>query len=176
MAADPIAATIFADASVHVESGAAGWGAWIKHGSEAGLIIGGPLKEVMRSSTHAELCALANAVHVAAQRELLRGLVMLQSDSLEALSCLMQQVPGTRDAPAPQGMKVPGRRKPPMPVWMPCITFVRDLALQHQVRFVVRHVRGHQQGDGRQWVNRQCDRVAKLHRRARQREMEVACG
>ena len=165
--------TIFADASLHIETGSAGWGACIKHSPAPGLIVGGELREPASSSTHAELCAIANALHVARDRDLLGGVVMIQSDSLEALSCIRKAVPRTVDSPAAGGLSVPGRRKDIAGDLAACVNVIRCLVSACGIRLIVRHVRGHQKGDGRQWVNRECDRVAKLHMRSRRRAADA---
>ncbi len=169
-------AMIFADASVCLKTGAAGWGAWVKRDGGVSQVFGGSFRNTMVFSTEAELAAIANAIHRAlAWRLIIAGdVVMVQSDSAEALARI-RQFTAAGDNPAVGGLRVgPSRRPPRRPLVREAVERIKVLAEQHRLTLVVRHVRGHQAGPGRQWVNAECDRTAKDHMRARRAEMAPA--
>lgn len=159
--------TIFTDASFHDRTGAAGWGAWLKSGPGAGATIGGQMKGTITDSTHAELNAIANALVAARLMNVLRGSVLVQCDSLNALGCIRKVWPGTLDNPAPGGLPVPARRKAPALNLRPAAEVIVTVVREAGIILTVRHVRGHRAGDGRAWVNRECDRIARKHMQAR---------
>jgi len=164
--APPLTATIFADASFDQDTGIAGWGAWIKTAGRDGAIHGAAFKAPVLGSEHAEILALANALALARSMELLTGAVMIQSDCTNALGCIRQVVPSAIDVPAQGGLPAPRRRKPVPPAYKPGLDLIRELVAATGVQLVTRHVKGHRAGGGRNWVNRECDRVANLHRKA----------
>lgn len=165
------AVSIFADASFCQQTGSAGWGGWMVGGGLRAQTAGGPLRERCLTSHEAEALALANALHVAKARGYLRHgmLVMLQSDCAPVLSHLRRRLPSTVDAPMASivdGISCPQAKKPPSPAIARAMEAIAAMAEALDLRFVVRHVRGHQGGDastgqGRNFVNRGCDRLAK---------------
>lgn len=149
---------VFADASFDAKTGAAGWGAWVKADGEESVTRGGTLRQTTANSTHAELCAIANALAVASLMGVLDGHVMIQSDCLEALGAIRKTI-GAADRPAAGGAPAPARRRNLPKAFLPVIKVISDQLCGLTVS--VRHVKGHQDGGGRQWVNRACDRLAK---------------
>lgn len=170
------ATTIFTDAALCPRTGAAGWGAWLKGGERSSVSFGGPIAELLKSSSEAEARAAANAFAVARKRGLIEAgsVVMWQSDSLVALRWLLVAYPHSRDRPAKDGLSVGKPRK--VPAGASTSAGARELAricAELELKVLTRHVRGHQQGPNRQWVNRLCDEIAGDHMRARRRIAEA---
>jgi len=162
--------TLFTDAALCPRTGAAGWGAWLKGGARASVSFGGPIADLLNSSSEAEARAAANAFAVARKRGLIEpgSVVMWQSDSLVALRWLLVAYPHARDRPAKDGLAVGRPRK--VPAGAAKSPGARELARicgELELKVLTRHVRGHQQGPNRQWVNRLCDEIAGEHMRAR---------
>lgn len=167
--------TLFADASLHHETGAAGWGAWaIREGWPKGVIMGGPIKRKITSSTVAEMCALAAALWQLRAEDRLAEVksFMLQSDSTEALSRLLCHLPNARISQH-KSIKQPDIRplQNDNKVGREAIDAIAEITFGKQVW--LRHVKGHNgTGDGRSWVNEVCDRQAKRYMRALRAELE----
>lgn len=159
--------TIFADASLCPKTKAGGWGAWMKRNGGDSFEAGGQLRDLAPTSSHAEACALANAIHIGIrQGHLQKGdRVLLQSDNLAALCAIAAIVPGALISDKGGAAVTVGKRSKLKNE--PCIQSIRRLAIDMDLTVVVRHVRGHQQGDGRNWVNRRCDELAKIYMRKR---------
>lgn len=166
--------TIFADASWHHQSKAAGWGCWMKS-TEIGQSLehGGPIAAALKNSTEAEMVAMANALHVAKIRGYIKpgSTVMLQSDCQAVLSWIRYALPKTRDSQKDGvAINVPKRMRDNMRK-MAALKFIVDLAHEMGLTFIVRHVKGHQQGEGRAWVNRNCDQLARKGMELRRSEI-----
>jgi len=165
--------TIFADASHDHRARVAGWGAWIKADGRNSITCGAAMKGTVASATEAELCALANALTVARLRGVLSAgcVVMMQSDCLVALAILRSKIPDIEDRPAAGGLAVdPIRRMKLTKVHLAAVDVVREIVTALDISIVVRHVRGHQPGGGRQWVNAAVDQIARQamrHRRGK---------
>lgn len=155
--------TIFADASCAPDGGPAGWGCWIKDDAlEHSIIRGGAFKLPVESVVHAELAALANAVFIWSRIvQDTRAIVMLQSDCLNALACIRKELKAI-DTPGKGNIKshpVPIRRTP---VPKGCKQPIGMLRSINDAVYIVRHVKGHtKRTEGRYWVNRRCDQLAK---------------
>lgn len=163
-------ATIIADASLDPDTGAAGWAAWMKADGMESSIVGEQLDGRMADSGEAELFALAGALRAAeCSRHIVRGAeVLLQSDSLWALAAIRAAIPAVRDRKhATAGCAVgPLRKSAVSGRSRSAIADIVETVDRLSLMVAVRHVPGHRSGDGRQWVNRECDRVAKQHMRA----------
>jgi ribonuclease HI len=165
--------TIFADASHDHRARVAGWGAWIKADGRSSITCGAAMKGTVASATEAELCALANALTVARLRGVLsrRSVVMMQSDCLVALAILRGKIPDVEDRPALGGLAVdPIRRMKLTKVHLAAVDVVREIVTALEISIVTRHVRAHQPGGGRQWVNAAVDQIARQamrHRRGK---------
>jgi ribonuclease HI len=165
--------TIFADASYDHRARVAGWGAWIKADGRSSITCGAAMKGPVASATEAELCALANALTVARLRGVLSGrcVVMMQSDCLVALAILRSKIPDVEDRPAPGGLAVdPIKRMKLTKVHLAAVDVVREIVTALGISIVTRHVRAHQPGGGRQWVNAAVDQIARRamrHRRGK---------
>jgi ribonuclease HI len=162
--------TIFADASHHERSRVAGWGAWIKADGRDSITCGAAMKVAIASTNEAELCALANALAMARLRGALaqRDVVMLQSDSIAALTIIHTRINGTADRPAPGGVAVvPFKKMKLSKVQVSAIAAIDKIVAALDLSLVTRHVRGHRPGGGRQWVNAEVDRIARKAMRER---------
>lgn len=157
--------TLFCDASHCSRTLSAGWGAWAKREEwERGRIFGGPLTGKPANSTEAELAAIANALQQLAGSGDLVGIkaLMIQSDSLAALAIVMSlptaawsRSDDRRDSgAAPTKQRLSASDKA-------ALATIRDAAGGRPI--FLRHIKGHKSGTGRNWVNGQCDRVAKRH-------------
>jgi ribonuclease HI len=164
----PPTVTIFADASFCHKSRSGGWGAWmIRHG-EPSTTAGGELKGRVKSSFLAETMAIANALHFGVARTYVRPgeTVMIQSDCKAALDCILKTVPSSYSAPAPGGVDLDAVKRVRAEL-VPPLDLIAKMAAENRIVLALRHVKGHQDGDGRAWVNREVDRIAKLHMRRR---------
>lgn len=160
--------TLFCDASHCSRTLAGGWGAWAKRdGWEFGRVFGGPLDARPVNSAEAELAAIAKALTCLAADGDLEPVktIVLQSDSLAALSAVKalplarwSRSDDKRDSGAtPARVKLSKRES----------ASLAELSVAIGARSVfLRHVKGHKSGTGRNWVNSQCDRVARKHMRA----------
>lgn len=183
--------TIFADASVDPACGAGGWAAWMVGGGKASSMASGQLRDLVYTSDDAEILALANGLHVAEGRGYLadQPLVMLQSDNSSVLSLVRGyfRVPDSPVGRAGQGCTII-RAKPR--TWersehrrrKQALSAMAEVVARTGLRMVVRHVKGHRHEaalsgtDGRAWVNRECDRLAKKAMRARRIAILAAVG
>ena len=161
-------ATIIADASFCHRTQTAGWGAWMIADGLRSLTTGGAMKTTMQSSQHAELAAIANAFHVANARGYLRDgeTVLLQSDCQGALAAILYHVPGSHDHPAKDGIRVHPMRSAGTKRNRKVLQAVKGIVQARSLHLMVRHVKGHAEGEGRFYINRVCDDVAKSHMRA----------
>lgn len=160
--------TLFTDASFDNYTGAGGWGAWAKKdGWAAGVVIGGPFQKPMDNNHEAELAAMVNALHCLHNTGHLVGVdtVMIQSDSHRALYVLVRLVPETKISNHPDGVPLePGTKLSKVtPLEKKAAELLTALKWEAKVQLIARHVKGHQPGSKRQWVNRQCDTVARKH-------------
>lgn len=162
--------TVFVDASHCPHTRAAGWGAWAKgDGWDRGITCGGPIKVTTNNSSEAEIAAMAAALQVLADGDCLTfQTVMLQSDNLRTLQLIYQTLPSCRISNHAESAAIPTSKLHASPTEKSALRIIH--AILHQFNVFVRHVRGHRQGDGRNWVNRTCDDIAKRHMR-QQRHM-----
>jgi ribonuclease HI len=163
--------TLFADAGWCPRTHVGGWGVWMKGVQPNSLTAGGQIKELIPSSTEAEIRALANGLAVAKDRGFVKagGTLMIQSDSLNALGWVHALCPKVQDRPATEGLTASKPRKNLKALASPGAVEFARLAKLLDLTVFTRHVRGHQNGPDRQWVNRECDRIAGEHMRARRR-------
>lgn len=161
-------ATIFADASFCPKTGSAGWAAWMICGGKSSLTIGGRITAPAPMSYDAETFAAVNALYAARAAGYFTAgqVVMLQSDCLRALAIFRYFVPGTVESRHRDGLATTpiGKKKLKAPDKL-ALAAIEKLMAETPVKIVVRHVRGHQPGHGRAWVNEECDRLAKQHMR-----------
>lgn len=157
--------TIIADASFSSVGKSAGFGFWIKSGGLAGYSLGGAFTTPMQSACAAEISALANALAVGRQRNLVRQgqVVMLQSDSQHALGMILWKVAMSVDRPIKGGLATPKARRPqPHLRSLPGLELIDQIARELELKILVRHVKGHTKGDdGRSRINILCDKLAK---------------
>ena len=167
---------IFADASWCDRTHAGGWGVWLKSDAlERGVVKGGPIRVDVTRPNVAELIAIANGLYVAKRIQLLSrsAVVMIQSDCIEALAWIRGRIPSTACNPAPRGVPVgvaTGKPRARRLVTPPLDT-IAAIVDEFDLRLQVRHVRGHQEGDKRQYVNRLCDEIAKAGMRERRAQL-----
>ncbi len=168
--------TLFVDSSLCPQSLAGGWGAWaIREDWRKGILFGGQFGRGTspRSSREAELCGIANALAALMKLDCLDDVsrILVQCDCLQALEMIAGRldrvtVSDHRDG---HGIKPGGM-----------LASELELAALAAIEkagkpLLVRHVYGHRKGENRQWVNRQCDTLAKTHmRQARASRREVA--
>ncbi len=163
--------TLFTDASICGRTNAAGWGAWFKcHDMPRGEMLGGEIVADVHSSGQAEIHAIAQALDLLARRGYVRApvrTVMVQSDSVRALQILLQCVPRTQESQHHKSAlsTIKTRNRLSISPTERIALFVIQDVLRH-MDTIVRHVKGHQFGPGRSWVNRQCDALAREHMHA----------
>lgn len=174
--------TLFADASISREKRSGGYGFWAKGDGRDALSGGGPISEFEQSTT-AELEALANALTRVSDAGYFRPddrLVMLQSDSIACLAILRKARRSIQCARHSEGLAVGARKKPIRARDKPATTQILKILDQHSLTAVVRHIKGHSEGGGRNWVNQLCDRIANNNRRtierARRRQQAEGAG
>jgi ribonuclease HI len=163
----PEMATIITDASHCHQTGAGGWGAWIKVNGVTGQTYSRPLKDKVRTSAEAELGALLGGLHSGVTSGLVKdgATVILQSDCQEALSVVLAKAPGASHSPAAGStvMVRPARHPSRSLRNSPYLTMILEIVEAHRLKLIVRHVRGHQDqdtADGRGKVNHVVDRLA----------------
>lgn len=171
--------TVFSDASWDSKYGAAGFGAWaMREDWKSGQFMSGPLNQVLVSSTEAELCGIAKALH-SLPKDAFDGItnLSLQCDAVGALGMIYYRLIGRVQLSHVNGEKD-----------VPILRNTRDITLlQRQALNVIRktvpldvpiflrHIKGHgkKSGSGRTWVNNQCDKLAKQHMRERRAVLEA---
>ena len=163
-------ATIISDASFVPHSKTSSWGAWVKADGKPSETYGGLIRRECNDSTDAEICALANALYKAISTGLVEPNteVMLQSDSTQALGLLKKLVPNVSVRNHKDSAELAVFRKPQLcgGLRAEAAKVVERIATAHGLTIVLRHVRGHKAGGGRQWVNRKVDSIAKAARSA----------
>lgn len=167
--------TIFADASHDVDKKVAGWGGWmIRNGLEA-RTAGGIVETGAQTSFEAEVRAIALAVQDALGAGYIHSgdRVMIQSDCKSALECLLFVVLGAIDSPHPHGLSLTPVKRLRRNV-RPPVDEVEEICRMYRLTLILRHVPGHRDGDGRAWVNRECDRIAKLHMKTARKKTGLA--
>lgn len=170
--------TIFTDASVCAETGAAGWGAWAKgDNAPASVFMGGAFRQLGYSSNEAELAAITNAIWRLIKDGRMDGIdsVMVQADNQRALVSILKMIP--RSLMRPHGeekpMSIPSSAYVPSPHEKMILSALRELVDDRQLTIYVRHVKGHQgQGKSRKWVNTQCDKLARKHMRLKRADLK----
>lgn len=161
--------TLFVDASVCHQTNAAGWGAWAKREEwPSGRLLGSHFARTIPTSGEAELCGVANALYRLHFNGDLQGIgiVMVQSDSVRALALMLTRLPETKARNHTEGAhvhKIADTKITALEI--EALDKLRHLQKMLDLRFIVKHVKGHQKGHGRPWVNAQCDRLAKGHMR-----------
>ena len=165
-------ATIISDASWCHHSGAGGWAAWAKaDGSDSVIWSGSFDKRAPTTAGEAELFAIANALHQADASGMLEdgAQIMLQSDCVYALGCVLFWVKTAVESKHKDGATITRPRKPKFSDNVKAaLTRIGVIVSKRGFILSLRHVRGHTDGGGRQWVNRQCDLAArKAMRQAR---------
>lgn len=159
--------TLFVDASFSHQQGKAGWGAWAIHDSwDRGRTFGAKMFGIT-NNTSAELIALGEAVRMLQERQWWpRDVVMLQSDSHHALSALSANLPNTRTKNHRKDSVAFSNKSPTLlPKEEEAIRVIKLATFGFQV--YLRHIKGHTGvNKGRNWVNQQCDRIARQYMRA----------
>lgn len=169
--------TMFTDASVHPQLGTAGWGAWIKGDGRNSKTFSGPLAtnndprepRFQGSSNKAELMAMSEALQAAYAAGYFTAddnLLMMQTDCSAAIALILAAIPRARFSAHADGLQQVYPRS------MENICRHERAALNHisyrlltinthqETLLTLRHVKGHKNGSNRQWVNRECDRLA----------------
>jgi ribonuclease HI len=161
--------TVISDASFSREGGfAAGWAAWCKADGSKSVIASGevPRGEAL-SADDAEMYALVRGLRMALEQHPPQRTILLQSDSYRVLR-LVRFWLNAEDRPHADGLSVTSTAIAFKHRERDMIHEMRVMASQRSLRLMVRHVKGHTHpsNHGRYWVNRECDRLAKLHMRA----------
>jgi ribonuclease HI len=163
--------TLFTDASFCHKTGAAGWGAWAVCDSwQKSLVFGGAIQGAV-TVNDAEMAGVAAALtQLAAEGRLADAtFIVVQADNMRVLQMLAKFTDAQLAAAKDGVVEVPMRlRMSPM-----------ETAALDQFKAAVgekpvwlRHVKGHNNGDGRHWVNSQCDREARGHMMSERRRMQ----
>lgn len=173
-------ATIFADASFDPKTRHAGWAAWMVGNGLRSAMVGGKIDKPVAQSHDAETFAAVNALYAARGRGYFVAgqTVMLQSDCIRTLNVFASHVPGTIESRHADGIPTTKIRAAKLKTAdKAALKALGDLMAETPIRIIVRHVRGHQKGHGRAWVNEQCDKLAKRHmrdaRRAARRQNQL---
>lgn len=171
--------TVFSDASWDSKFGAAGFGAWaMREDWEQGRFMSGSLNQVLISSTEAELCGIAKALHSLPEGAF-DGIthLSLQCDAVGALGMIYYRLIGRVQLSHVKGEKdVPILRNGNDPTMLQkkALDVIRK-TVPIDVPIFLRHIKGHgkKSGSGRTWVNNQCDKLAKTHMRERRAILEA---
>jgi ribonuclease HI len=157
-------ATIFADASYDTRNKAAGWAAWIKADGRASAMASGAFKALPSTSSDAELLAIANAMHQANRLGMIDdgAEILLQSDSVHALSIVLWALPGSTERRHENSAAIVRCKNPKLkPDAKKAVEVIRAIVAARGLKVACRHVRGHTDGPGRQYVNRAVDAAAR---------------
>ena len=157
-------ATIFADASYDGRNKAAGWAAWIKADGRASAMASGAFKALPSTSSDAELLALANAMHQANRLGMIDdgAEILLQSNSTYALSIVLWAIPGSTERPHENSAAILRSKNPKLKDdAKKAVEVIRAIVAARGLKIACRHVRGHTDGAGRQYVNRAVDAAAR---------------
>ncbi len=175
-----IAITIFADASHCPKTKAAGWGAWMKGGGRSGHTTGGEIVAPCPQPSDAEAWALAMAVAHAYYQGWLSdpAPIMLQSDCLRILQVLLTHFPQAWESKHPEAARFGrlGAKSRLTEAEQAAIETIRFCLSATNPRILLRHVRGHQSGNGRHWVNQACDQLARAHMKVRRAALAQPVG
>lgn len=166
--------TLFADASHCPKTKAGGWGAWAKRADwNNGRLFSGPIVNQVPNSGVAEMHAIMHAIEEMDAQNAFGGInaVMIQSDSARSLAYLLKHVPGARLHQHADSANI-GNASYASKSEAKAFRRIADVIAKHELHLIVRHVRGHKPGEGRQWVNEQCDRLARTQMKARRIELE----
>lgn len=164
--------TLFTDASFCHRTKAMGWGAWAIHDSwDRGRLLSGSTQGHVTNSGEAELGAILWAIEAYIHKGWWPSdTVMLQSDSHRALYVLYHllnnaKVSNHKDSiPFAKG-RMDSSSASFTPFEREAALFIHKKTSGRQVW--LRHVKGHKDGPGRQWVNRVCDSLARREMRKR---------
>ena len=157
------AVTIFADASVNPRKKIAGIGAWAKGDDRDSVTYGAPL-EYTPGVTLCELKALRMMIEHLIEKGYLwptDDYFMLQSDCLQALWIINKCNPSYRESKHPEGASIKTWNQRSKPSTGQTREARRIGELLENCTVTLRHVKGHKEGGGRQWVNDTCDKLAK---------------
>lgn len=161
--------TLIADASVAPLEERCGWAGWCKGDGRGSVSSNGPLPWAA-SSTLAELRAIAAMLSYLDESGYIREAdraIMIQSDCQPALSQIYRHLPSARLQQHAESAAISTKKKRRRigPGNHRAIKDIARVLERHNLTALIRHVRGHKAGDGRNWVNRECDRLAKLGRK-----------
>lgn len=162
--------TLFCDASYCHQTQAAGWGAWAKRDDwSRGQEFGGDLCAYVTNCGEAEMRAIACSIATLRSKGELSGVsrLMIQSDSTRALALLLKRIDGVMVSDHADAATITPAKILATPNEITALGVVESAI--GNIQITVRHVRGHQKGDGRSWVNRRCDHIAKKYMRAARR-------
>lgn len=161
--------TLFADASVCHQTGAAGWACWAKTEGKPSFLHGGILDgSAVMQSHDAELAALVRGVEALRERGWLPAQIMLQCDNMRPLRVIQGSI-GAWESRHAEGKNI-------LLGQISLNAFERQQVERMRpavegCKLIVRHIKGHSSGRGRYWVNRQCDTLAKKHMRERRTQL-----
>jgi len=169
--------TLFVDSSLCLQTWAGGWGAWaIRNDWQAGgMLFGGRFGRNTnpRTSREAELCGIANALAALQKLDHLDDVerVLVQCDCLQALEMIAGRLDRVTVSNHPAGHGIRPNMMRPSEMETAALASIEKAGKP----LLVRHVYGHRGGQNRQWVNRQCDAIAKDYmREARAMRREAA--
>lgn len=168
---------MFCDASF--KEGVGGYGVWMKtEGMPSGMQFGGPIAGSCIDSTDSELRSIGMGLLKGVEANIIRpgDEVWVQCDNVGALAALMLEC-GAKQSTHKDSVEIPQPRRLVSSLkGSMVLAWIKDTQRQNDLAFVVRHVRGHKKGQGRQWVNRLVDGLAKRGRhQAEQQRKETPC-
>ena len=150
--------TIFVDASYCADTGAGGWGCWVKYGEGAKLEHSARFKSSPSNALEAEMWAIANAIaFVVATLETSGKIISLSTDCQNAIHFLNDAVKrrgGKNSKYCTVAKKIHG-------------------IVPSDCRLSLKWVKAHKSvgGDNRNWVNNQVDKAARRHMKKMRKEL-----
>jgi ribonuclease HI len=137
--------TLFTDASWQPRTSTGSGAYWAKRSERESVKAGFVLRSPVVSSNEAEMKAIANSLFLLLRDGYLERQmhVLIQSDSSHCVGVLNRKIATCKEQTV--------------------VDFIVKLAKENEFSFTARHVKGHTSGGGRSWVNRECDRLARLH-------------
>lgn len=165
--------TLFTDASFCARTSSAGWGAWaIRDDWERSDVFGASIPIPITSVNDAETYAIASALVILDKRDDTKGITnfSIQADNVHALGVLLALCPSARLSRKAETKAHIAAIQKPTELQREAARLINRVVGTRLI--FLKHVKGHQQGGGRSWVNGKCDELAGKYMREARRANE----
>lgn len=164
--------TIYTDASVCLQTKAAGWACWVKNGINKATILSGKFKNPIKCPTEAELMAIVNAlVAVKKLHEPKNNILIIVTDSLSAQRYISHVQSFVSNKKLTRSQRDKNIRRPQNHLWDLAIMAIQIVPEGCYLK--VNKVKAHSKKDGvRSYVNDLVDKAAKQKMREARKQGE----